>query len=49
MELYVEGDVAQRSLIEIPTIIASGMITGVLYWYTFQMKVVLLKIVSDGP
>ena len=35
MELYVEGDLAKRSLIEIPTIIASGLITGVLYWYTY--------------
>jgi hypothetical protein len=49
MLLFAEGDNAKRSLIEIPTIVASGMVTGVLYWYTFQMKVVLLKIVSDGP
>ena len=49
MELYVKGDSAKRSLIEIPTIVASGLITGVLFWYTYQMKVVLLKILSDNP
>ena len=49
MELFVEEDAVKRSLIEIPTIVASGLITGVLYWYTFQMKVVLLKILSESP
>lgn len=49
MELYVQGDVAKRSLIEIPTIVASGLITAVLFWYTFQMRVVLLKIQSESP
>ncbi len=44
--LYVEGDDEKRSLMEIPTIIASGLITGVLFWYTFQMKVVLIKLQS---
>ena len=49
LELYVEGDSAKRSLIEIPIIIASGLITAVLFWYTYQIKVVLLKILSDSP
>ena len=43
LELFVDRDLAIRSLIEIPTIVASGLITGVLYWYTYQMKIVLLK------
>ena len=49
LELYAEGDSAKRSLIEIPTIITSGLITAVLVWYTYQIKVVLLKILSDSP
>lgn len=50
LELRVENnDVVKRSLIEIPTIVASGLITSVLFWYTYQIKVVLLKITSESP
>ena len=46
---YVESDDEKKKLIEMPTIVASGLITGVLIWYTFQMKVVLIKVQSENP
>jgi hypothetical protein len=35
MEIQVQKDNVRKTLIEIPTIIASGLITAVLFWYTY--------------
>ena len=43
--IKTEEDLSKHEhIVEIPTMVASGLITGILFWYTYQMKIVLLKI-----
>ena len=37
-----------KQYFQIPTIISIGCLFGVLFYYTFQMKVVLLKLKCDS-